>query len=182
MFENYVELYISDEDFSKLEDIAWVEGFVDIHDMMTCHANKLLRARDITRTVSRKPSKNQQQEENTISLEKLKEYLSDDNDYPNAKTFLEFKEKQIKEVLAIIHEVFKTLIFFNARINIIEQCPKIPKELTIEEINKLFALVNEPIYISRLLIDLTKIYPEHRRMIIEAGLQYFKDHRLSCSN
>jgi|GEM_PF-3722367 len=181
MFENYVELYLDDEELSTLEDIAWAEGFIDIHYMMTCHANKLIRARDITKIFPRKPS-TAQQEENTISLEKLKEYLSDDNNYPNAKTFLEFKEKQIKEVLAIIHEVFKTLIFFNARINIIEQCPKIPKELTIEEINKLFALVNEPIYISRLLMDLTKIYPEHRRMIMEAGLQYFKDHRLSCSN
>jgi len=181
MFENYVELYLDDEELSTLEDIAWAEGFIDVHNMMTCHANKLIRARDITKIFPRKPS-TAQQEENTISLEKLKEYLSDDNNYPNAKTFLEFKEKQIKEVLAIIHEVFKTLIFFNARINIIEQCPKIPKELTIEEINKLFALVNEPIYISRLLMDLTKIYPEHRRMIMEAGLQYFKDHRLSCSN
>jgi hypothetical protein len=181
MFENYVELYLDDEELSTLEDIAWAEGFIDVHNMMTCHANKLIRARDITKIFPRKPS-TAQQEENTISLEKLKEYLSDDNNYPNAKTFLEFKEKQIKEVLAIIHEVFKTLIFFNVRINIIEQCPKIPKELTIEEINKLFALVNEPIYISRLLMDLTKIYPEHRRMIMEAGLQYFKDHRLSCSN
>ena len=181
MFEYCIELNISDEDLSTLVDIAWAEGFIDVHDMMTCHANKLIRARDITKTFPKKPS-TAQQEKNTISLEKLKEYLSDDNNYPNAKTFLEFKEKQIKEVLAIIHEVFKTLIFFNARINIIEQCPKIPKELTIEEINKLFALVNEPIYISRLLMDLTKIYPEHRRMIMEAGLQYFKDHRLSCSN
>jgi len=181
MFEYCIELNISDEDLSTLVDIAWAEGFIDVHDMMTCHANKLIRARDITKTFPKKPS-TAQQEKNTISLEKLKEYLSDDNNYPNAKTFLEFKEKQIKEVLAIIHEVFKTLIFFNVRINIIEQCPKIPKELTIEEINKLFALVNEPIYISRLLMDLTKIYPEHRRMIMDAGIQYFKDHRLSCSN
>jgi hypothetical protein len=181
MFEYCIELNISDEDLSTLVDIAWAEGFIDVHDMMTCHANKLIRARDITKTFPKKPS-TAQQEKNTISLEKLKEYLSDDNNYPNAKTFLEFKEKQIKEVLAIIHEVFKTLIFFNARINIIEQCPKIPKELTLEEINKLFALVNEPIYISRLLMDLTKIYPEHRRMIMDAGIQYFKDHRLSCSN